>query len=270
MHVLLSSTHFTPRGPRRPTIPPLLQGNMATKRGRTGSVPKNEIKISAVCTNCRERHLKCDGGPLCSRCRNEGAQCIFRPSRRGMRPTSRRVSAPDGRSGASAANAQWTFVQPATFMALDHASTPHLKSNAWGSNVTPEDSGPATYRLLPQLRTPDATASYLVDLYYTHFHPSHPFLMARHQLSSTLGPGPHPLRSAVEYIGMFYEPSASLDRKGFALSLDELLSRREQYPPSEALVQALLLYSVGLRWDNQVCFCVALSFVLRVLLEQHH
>lgn len=28
-------------------------------------------------SNCRERHLKCDGGPLCSRCKTQGVTCVL-------------------------------------------------------------------------------------------------------------------------------------------------------------------------------------------------
>jgi hypothetical protein len=48
-----------------------------------------EVKISPVCSSRRERHVKCDGGPQCSRRKQDGALCPFRPFRREMRPSSR-------------------------------------------------------------------------------------------------------------------------------------------------------------------------------------
>lgn len=41
-------------------------------------------------SNCRERHLKCDGGPVCSPRRAGGSSCIFIPSRLGYRTNARR------------------------------------------------------------------------------------------------------------------------------------------------------------------------------------
>ena len=46
------------------------------------------IKKATTCTNCRERHLKCDEAPECSRCRSEKTPCIYVASRRGQRKPS--------------------------------------------------------------------------------------------------------------------------------------------------------------------------------------
>ena len=44
-----------------------------------------ELQLSQVCTSCRDRHVKCSGGPICQRCLTEGTTCVFRPSHRGRR-----------------------------------------------------------------------------------------------------------------------------------------------------------------------------------------
>ena len=47
----------------------------------------HRLKISPVCNNCRDRHLKCSGGNECDRCKKDGIICLFRPSRRGLQGT---------------------------------------------------------------------------------------------------------------------------------------------------------------------------------------
>ena len=56
-----------------------------SRRGQRG--PPNQVipgsesssASSHTCVLCRERHLKCSGGPTCSRCEAEKLPCTFRP-----------------------------------------------------------------------------------------------------------------------------------------------------------------------------------------------
>ena len=56
-----------------------------SRRGQRG--PLNQVVSgselssgsSTTCVLCRERHLKCSGGPVCSRCEAEKLPCTFRP-----------------------------------------------------------------------------------------------------------------------------------------------------------------------------------------------
>ena len=50
---------------------------------RTPNPTPTPPTISTTCTNCRERHLKCSGGPSCARCGWQGISCVFQQSRRG-------------------------------------------------------------------------------------------------------------------------------------------------------------------------------------------
>ncbi len=59
---------------------------------RRNSSDDSEPRLSPVCLRCRERHLKCKGGPICDRCDAEGVQCLYTPTRRGQR---RPVHLPD-------------------------------------------------------------------------------------------------------------------------------------------------------------------------------
>jgi hypothetical protein len=41
--------------------------------------------VAVACVPCRSRHLKCDGGVRCSRCRADGVDCTYIKSRRGWK-----------------------------------------------------------------------------------------------------------------------------------------------------------------------------------------
>lgn len=60
---------------------------IAMNRSKQRRLEEPRKRVSTTCTNCRERHLKCDGGPVCSRCRADDRQCVFILSRRGRRPS---------------------------------------------------------------------------------------------------------------------------------------------------------------------------------------
>jgi hypothetical protein len=59
---------------------------------------------SATCVGCRERHLKCSGGPLCVRCARDAIPCLFRQSHQGqskaIRPTKLAWTTPSQLPGA--------------------------------------------------------------------------------------------------------------------------------------------------------------------------
>lgn len=41
--------------------------------------------MAVACVPCRSRHLKCDGGVRCSRCKTENVDCTYIKSRRGWK-----------------------------------------------------------------------------------------------------------------------------------------------------------------------------------------
>jgi hypothetical protein len=66
--------------------------NSAVEGGQQNS-QKNKLAVDAsqrasvavACVPCRSRHLKCDGGVRCSRCRADGVDCTYIKSRRGWK-----------------------------------------------------------------------------------------------------------------------------------------------------------------------------------------
>lgn len=165
-----------------------------------------QLKLSPVCTNCREKHLRCDGAPLCSRCRKNGAECIFVPSRRGMRPNR-------------------TPSTKALSSLLDEASLPAPSGNSTISSIssspsphrTPQINTTGSRRLssarqvfdsstgqgLPSTCTPPSDQ--LVELFYTRFLQAEQFIVPKQLLlQKQQDPAVYFLRSVVDYVGASY------------------------------------------------------------------
>lgn len=51
--------------------------------GQNGNQARTSVAVA--CVPCRSRHLKCDGGVRCSRCRADGVDCTYIKSRRGWK-----------------------------------------------------------------------------------------------------------------------------------------------------------------------------------------
>jgi hypothetical protein len=61
-------------------------GRARIDRQTADSTPTSRAAVAVACTNCRSRHLKCDGQQPCSRCLQEGlAECSYMKSRRGWK-----------------------------------------------------------------------------------------------------------------------------------------------------------------------------------------
>src|ERR1700761_2146269 len=56
------------------------------ERQTADSAPASRAAVAVACTNCRSRHLKCDGQQPCTRCVQEVlADCSYMKSRRGWK-----------------------------------------------------------------------------------------------------------------------------------------------------------------------------------------
>jgi hypothetical protein len=112
---------FVPFFLRSPSCHRFAQVNDLMDRPSRSPSDMARTKVSNTCTNCRERHLKCDGGPVCSRCRADGSSCIFIASRRGYRMNARRKApttppqplglTPQGPSDTSSKHSSWDSSQ---------------------------------------------------------------------------------------------------------------------------------------------------------------
>lgn len=58
-------------------------GQQNGQNGQNGAQARTSVAVA--CVPCRSRHLKCDGGVRCSRCRADGVDCTYIKSRRGWK-----------------------------------------------------------------------------------------------------------------------------------------------------------------------------------------
>jgi hypothetical protein len=75
----------------------------SAQNGQTNgqSNTQNRASVAVACVPCRSRHLKCDGGVRCSRCRAEGVDCTYIKSRRGWKGKRKRPGENGTAPGAS-------------------------------------------------------------------------------------------------------------------------------------------------------------------------
>jgi hypothetical protein len=55
----------------------------ASQNGQQAQTARTSVAVA--CVPCRSRHLKCDGGARCSRCKADGVECNYIKSRRGWK-----------------------------------------------------------------------------------------------------------------------------------------------------------------------------------------
>lgn len=162
------------------------------------------LKLSPVCTNCREKHLRCDGAPQCSRCRRNGAECIFVASRRGMRPDRTTSSA----NTASGPSDDALFPMPSatsTISPISSSPSPHhtpllhtASSRQQSAARQIYDSSTAQGLLSTSAAPPDR----LVEIFYSRFHQAEHFIVPKTWLlQKQRDPAVYFLRSVVDYIG---------------------------------------------------------------------
>lgn len=67
--------------------PPLDSGKKNAQNGAKKDTNSAQARasVAVACVPCRSRHLKCDGGVRCSRCRADGVECTYIKSRRGWK-----------------------------------------------------------------------------------------------------------------------------------------------------------------------------------------
>jgi Fungal specific transcription factor domain/Fungal Zn(2)-Cys(6) binuclear cluster domain len=232
--------------------------------GDGSAAPKAGKPSPLACLACRQKHLKCDGRqPVCGRCTTGQLACEYTASRRGYKgPSKKRRADPSPME-------QQLTADPQLF-ALD-GRKPEI-SPEWHipglvgamplglAAVTPPDlagvgMAPATEASQPTKArsplTPESASialggdGYLVDVYYSNFHNSHPILPPLRMFYDYSGPPPY-LEQVVKFIGAHFTPAASPEtyRQSVVLMVSD------QAPCAEK-VQALLLLTIVLHSRNE-------------------
>jgi hypothetical protein len=221
-----------------------------------------------ACTECRSKHLKCDGTqPICSRCLASEISCNYTPSRRGCKgiPKKRRKLNPDHQAQLTPDSSTQSPVPATTIV----HTTPDPQ--AWQTHLTnfpPNDPGdpsgpisvgmnaslanagptiilsnealasaPSTRGQICQLSGSDAR--HVVNLYYSNFHSAHPILLPRHMYDCNY---PSYLQSVVQFIGSHYSTAQS----GDLLRAQTAIALKDNSERSPYMVQARLLFSIAI------------------------
>ncbi|EOD43637.1 putative c6 zinc finger domain-containing protein [Neofusicoccum parvum UCRNP2] len=267
----LASFDFASMSELAPPIPaggPLSAGAAAAAAGAmdaqqlSSSSSGGKQPIPLACVACRSKHLKCSGGEPCSRCAADGTECSYVKSRRGYKGPRKRTAgsvteqATTAGFSASPPEQQHSPAFPALEVLTggDQASSPS-QLNCFAFQA-PEDMAVAAQNqvaVAPKTTSGQQVGcnnlSMVTSAFFTFFAAAHPFLLPRQYLLDLLRNKrlPH-LELAIQYIGSCYLPQASTQM------LDEALNHalfQQNQPRDGSMVQALLLYSIGLKSNDK-------------------
>ncbi|KAF2731629.1 hypothetical protein EJ04DRAFT_365437 [Polyplosphaeria fusca] len=228
--------------------------------------------VAVACVPCRSRHLKCDGGVRCSRCKADGVDCTYIKSRRGWK--GKRKAKP-GDGGATALSiprqeSASSMLQGTITNTLVHSNVQQLPSPEY--NYSPEGSlggslsaGPgvlglatpapsiAQYNLNGTQRVgQSATAGPkdAIGAFFHYFYASHPFCLPQSRLLDLFNNRNAPLLElAVQYIGSSFLPSVPTEMYKDALNRHII---NQSYSKDGYSLQALLMFAIGLHANNDV------------------
>lgn len=242
------------------------------------TVPKSAGPSLLACLHCRQKHLKCDGKtPVCSRCQTSGSECLYTPSRRGYKGPPKKRARPDSTTPEQLTNDWTSLVNP--LQSQQSTGWLHMPPNWSQQNsgldyipvaAVPEQS-PAFFPDVlgsngPLTPDPSEVAAagdgYLIEVYYSYFHPAHPVLRPLRCLDRA---GiPWFLEQVIKFIGSHYTPAASSETYR-----PTVISSTMDQDSTVEKVQALLLLAIVLHSRNErpeagECLAVAvdLAFIL--------
>lgn len=257
------------------TTPPAQtpNGDSAQQNGRNAQPARTSVAVA--CVPCRSRHLKCDGGVRCSRCRTEGVDCTYIKSRRGWKGKRKNKAGENSAPTVTIPGQNSTLPSPG---AISLAGAIQLPSPEYSYNdlslraesVSSVPNGIATVTTPPSahLHTPPPSGQFNLDgsqrmlpqakplpldaisAFYHYFFDSHPFCLPRPRLMQLLKDRRAPLLElAVHYVGSSFVPA--LPTQTYREALDRMILSHS-YPKDGWTVQALLLFAITLHANNDV------------------
>lgn len=251
--------------------------------------------VAVACVPCRSRHLKCDGGVRCSRCRVDGVDCTYIKSRRGWK--GKRKNKPEDQMPPVAINGAQAPQVPITnghmasngTMVGNGQLSPHNSYYNGGDASLMNQLSP-TNGLSVQSMPPPAAPSQLnlngtarlnrfgqlgpetaIQAFFHYFYSSHPFCLPEPRLLEVFNHRKAPLlEMAVQYLGSSYLSAMPTDMYKEALNRN---INSANYARDGWSVQALLLYAIGLHANNEVpraaqVFAIAQDLTLEVGLNR--
>ncbi|KAF4632959.1 hypothetical protein G7Y89_g5163 [Cudoniella acicularis] len=199
------------------------------------SASRDRVSGPTACVCCRNKHLKCDGLPVCSRCLAEGKDCVYVKSRRGHRGFGKQIVSLKSPS-------QSTQNQhPTASKSSDTSST--LQDFQSTISLFPASNFGTNNSESLQKGTSDALHSRCIEAFFHYFYDSHPFLPPRNELLQFLQINdlPH-LELSILYIGSQHVAPAATSIFGHQL---ETYFRQDNNSKDWSMVQSLILYALG-------------------------
>ena len=215
-----------------------------------------KLRSSLACVPCRSRHIKCDANkPTCVRCEADGRSCHYVQSRRGLKYRTSPASLSEDGSPVVQSGPDSIHHEASNFatMNLPHQNpmtptstpvvveVPQLQSLGCQKGQRSRESPPTCSR--------SKIGTYL-DLYYSYFHPAHPYLLPRRRFDDHLWTNRSQLEDllvVLEFIASTYSPdgqSAPLKQR----AIDTL--SRHNLPLTGFTVQALVLLAITVHCCN--------------------
>ncbi|PGH11195.1 hypothetical protein AJ79_05037 [Helicocarpus griseus UAMH5409] len=253
-------------------------------RSKQRKLEEPKKRVSTTCTNCRERHLKCDGGPICSRCRADDRQCVFVVSRRGRRPSvkqeaankaarlsdlrsSTRSDGDNAETGSESAIPEETNRSSSRSNSQLHqwmTSVPDHFDSTGLSNASEVEDVLDGFPVIKSAK--EIHSAHLLDIFYSRVFFSHPFILPRKYLVEEFERGDlEHLQAAIEFLASFHDPALKTDHFRDAVN-SALLNR--SLTPDVYMVQALLLFAIALHMGKESSLASStLSSAIELALE---
>ncbi|KAL2440951.1 hypothetical protein ABEF95_009647 [Exophiala dermatitidis] len=239
--------------------------------------PRSKPPSLLACIPCRKSHLKCDGQkPLCSRCADRKGHCFWVESRRGYREFRKSHNAAEDKAEQRAnsgetAQRQRSISTPAEngpqfledaaltqagalayqeLCTVDPALTAEplgyethvmsleqIQKSSPSNHSTSTTSIPRDHDLAMVGKAEEAEGTDLIELFYKHFYPAHPFIIPRKMFLQDPSCMPHALRAVIRYLASHYLPQANRS----ALSNAARVIFSDEIPDDGYKVQGLIL-----------------------------
>lgn len=210
-------------------------------------------RVALACIQCRSRKVRCDAAqPTCYRCQNDSKKCEYQKSRRGGRPR-RPVEAPV----LSMVGDLCSSTSSETFETTTNRNSSGSEIAAGTAN---NGSNRLDYMMGYEIILPGGTrltkiqVDHLLAQYYTYFHVSHPCVLPRWylQIKATTEPAISDyLWPILLYIGSIF--TQSVDSIPLADAAHQVIQtgRTCSTGPSPYFIQALMLYSIAIYWNDE-------------------
>lgn len=250
--------------------------------------PKGSGPSLLACLFCRARHLKCDGQiPVCGRCAASGTDCQYTPSRRGYKgPSKKRRANPsspdlmpadvvsvDPHTAVQTLPSEWALptewnlpgslgYQSMSTLTSSGSGSPSFNEVAAASQVMRSTNGPLTPESTPSV----PGDGYLIDIYYTYFHPAHPILPPLRILYHSQVPAY--LDHVIKFVGSHFTPSANSETYRPTVMASVMEQDGTVEKTQALLLLAIVLHSRNERAEAGECLAAAVDLALQLGLHR--